>query len=105
MHGDRKSHCFISIPKEVNEDHVKELLTSRDKSLKALINTKVCAHAISAHSGLNGDEKCSGFLSCFFLFLTHTLIEYSHIKEGKIMPGHLMQHKCPMIIHIYSPVD
>ena len=107
MHGDRRSHRFVSIPKEVNEGHVKALLTSGDKSLKTLVNTKACAHVISAHSGIKGDRKCSELLSsCFLrLFLTHTCIEYSHVKDGKVVQGHLMQCKCPTIIQIYSPVD
>ena len=107
MHGNRRSHRFVSILKEVNEGHVKELLTCGDKSLKTLINTKACAHVSSACSGLNGDRKCSELLSsCFLrLFLTHTLIEYSHIKDGKVVQGRLMQRKCPTIIQIYSPVD
>ena len=107
MHGDRRSHHFVSIPKEVNEGHVKELLTSGDKSLKTLVNMKACAHVISAHSGLKGDRKCSELLSsCFLrLFLTHALIEYSHIKDRKVVQGRLMQRKCPTIIQIYSPVD
>ena len=107
MHGNRKSHRFVSIPKEVNQGHVKELLMSGDKSLKTLVNTKACAHVISARSGLKGDRKCSELLSSFFLrlFLTRALIEYSHIKEGKVVQGCLMQRKCPTLIQIYSPVN
>ena len=47
------------------------------------------------------------FFSSFFLglFLTPALIEYSHIKEGRVVQGHLMQRKCPTLIQIYSPVN
>ncbi|EDR10659.1 uncharacterized protein LACBIDRAFT_325471 [Laccaria bicolor S238N-H82] len=75
MNGDRKSHCFVSIPKEVNKGHVKELLMSGDNSLKTLINTKACTHVISARLGLKGDGKC----------------KYSHVKDGKVVQGRLMQ--------------
>ena len=74
---------------------------------KTLINTKAWVHVIFAHSGLKGDRKCSELLSSFFLrlFLTRALIDYSHVKEGKVVQGHLMQCKCPTLIQIYSPVD
>ena len=82
-------------------------VTSGDKSLKTLVNTKACAHIISACSGLKGDAKCSELLSSCFLrpFLTHTLIEYSHVKDGKVVQGRLMQRNCPTLIQIYSPVN
>ena len=40
-----------------------------------------------------------------FLFLTHVLIEYLHVKEAKVVQGHLMQCKCPTLIQIYSPIN
>ncbi|KAJ3491080.1 hypothetical protein NLJ89_g11374 [Agrocybe chaxingu] len=87
--NDEKMHRFMAIPRNVKESLVKELFDSPDGRFKDETSTKACARVVSVRSGAKGRKECS----------------YTHIRDGKIVQGHLKLRKCPVKIKIYSPLD
>ncbi|KAF8186408.1 hypothetical protein BJ912DRAFT_819653, partial [Pholiota molesta] len=86
---DSKAHRFVPVPRDVKEDLVKELFDSKDGVFKDNLTTKACARVLSVRSGAKGRQECP----------------YTHLKDGKVVQGHLVQRTCSTKIKIYSPLD
>jgi hypothetical protein len=112
--GDKaKSHRFISIPRNVDENILLGLFQNNgtfddDHEIPKEAASSQCAYVTLPRNGGKGKRICH--MSMNFLTenitLSWSLVAYTHISvEKKVMQGHMILRGCPTKITIFSPVD
>jgi hypothetical protein len=109
--GEAKSHRFVSIPIDIEEDMISKLFRTNGKLPPNLdltgLRERSCAKLVTPRIGLKGRAECREFLKSSFsdIVAHYVLKDYPHLRNGLSVQGKLQKHECNARIRIFSPLD
>ena len=114
--GTPRCHRFMTIPCDVKESLLIKLFCTDNgdsgsfRFLDSPSETPKCARVVPCWNGAKGKQLCHEWPTLLPTLLLNSTANqftaaYTHMNNGKVIQGRLIQRKCSSKIKIYSPID